>query len=212
MADSLSEWDTNPNNNTRFGSASVAEGGLPSDINNAIREITSQVASYVRNSIFPIGCVFETTNSTNPNTTLGFGEWELFGEGRVTVCIGSNGEQTWASGEERGSETHTLTDQQAPAHTHTFSDSGATANNDLSFTVSELAGFQSTTATGNLSATIGEAVIDTNDDDAREVSLSFSGNHSHGFSVSGTTSSFGGGQSHNNVQPSIALYRWRRTA
>lgn len=212
MASSVSEWDTNPNNNTLFGSASVAEGGLPSDINNAIREITAQIATYLQNNIFPVGCVYETTISTNPADTLGFGTWELFGEGRVTVCVGSNGEQTWVSAEERGSETHRLVADEVPSHTHTFAETGSTGNTNLDFTLNNFAGSQIATATGALDLTVGDFVLDTNDDDAAFLSAQFNGNHSHTFSVSGTTSARGGGGTHNNVQPSIALYRWTRTA
>ena len=39
----ISEWDSNPNNNTDIDSINIAEGCAPSGINNAIRELMSQV-------------------------------------------------------------------------------------------------------------------------------------------------------------------------
>lgn len=39
----VSEWDSNPNNNTDIDSINIAEGCAPSGINNAIRELMSQV-------------------------------------------------------------------------------------------------------------------------------------------------------------------------
>lgn len=39
--------------------------------------------------IYPIGSIYETTSVIHPNVSLG-GEWELYGAGRVTVCIDEN--------------------------------------------------------------------------------------------------------------------------
>ncbi len=36
---------------------------------------------------FPVGHIIETTNSANPKTYWGYGTWELYGKGRVTVAI-----------------------------------------------------------------------------------------------------------------------------
>ena len=39
--------------------------------------------------IYPIGSIYETTSVIHPNVSLG-GKWELYGAGRVTVCIDEN--------------------------------------------------------------------------------------------------------------------------
>jgi len=39
--------------------------------------------------IYPIGTIYETTNTVHPNTLFG-GTWELYGAGRVTVCRDSS--------------------------------------------------------------------------------------------------------------------------
>lgn len=40
-------------------------------------------------SVYPVGAIYISTNSTNPATSLGFGTWSAFGAGRVPV--GFNG-------------------------------------------------------------------------------------------------------------------------
>ena len=39
--------------------------------------------------VWPIGSIYETTSTVHPNVSLG-GSWELYGTGRVTVCIDEN--------------------------------------------------------------------------------------------------------------------------
>lgn len=42
----ISEWDTNPSNNTDVAGVDIAEGCAPSGINNAIRQVMAQVKSF----------------------------------------------------------------------------------------------------------------------------------------------------------------------
>lgn len=67
---------------------------------------------------YPIGKLEFNTTGVNPNSYLGFGTWVLWGQGRVPVCVASDG--IFAGAEtEVGSETVTLTEEQMPVHTHT---------------------------------------------------------------------------------------------
>lgn len=69
-------------------------------------------------TVYPIGCLYFSTNSTNPATSLGFGTWSAFGAGRVPVGFDS-GQTEFDTDEETGGEkTHTLTTDEMPAHTH----------------------------------------------------------------------------------------------
>lgn len=70
--------------------------------------------------MYPVGCIYTSVNSTNPNTSLGFGTWTAFGAGRVPVGF-SSGETEFDTDEETGgAKTVTLTSAQSgvPAHTH----------------------------------------------------------------------------------------------
>jgi hypothetical protein len=51
--------------------------------------------------IYPVGCIYFSTNSTNPATSLGFGTWAAFGAGRVPVGFDS-GDADFDTDEETG--------------------------------------------------------------------------------------------------------------
>lgn len=67
--------------------------------------------------VYPVGSIYTSTVSTNPNTLFGFGTWAAFGEGRVLVGKASSGTFLTA-GSTGGTETHTLTVAEMPSHTH----------------------------------------------------------------------------------------------
>lgn len=63
------------------------------------------------NIIYPIGCIYTTTVSTNPNTLFGTGTWAAFGAGKVLIGIDS-GDTDFDTVEETGGA-------KTVAHTHT---------------------------------------------------------------------------------------------
>lgn len=68
--------------------------------------------------LHPVGCIYFSTNSTNPATSLGFGTWTAFGAGQVPVGF-LNADPDFGTDEATGGEkTHTLTATEMPAHTH----------------------------------------------------------------------------------------------
>ena len=78
----------------------------------------SRIKTYILESVYPVNSIFTSTSSTNPGTSLGFGTWAAFGEGRVLVGKASSG--TFATGGATGgAETHTLSVSEIPSHTHT---------------------------------------------------------------------------------------------
>ena len=68
---------------------------------------------------FPVGSVFIAVVSTDPATLLGYGTWSAFGAGRVLVGLDSGDTDFDTVEETGGAKTHTLTEAQMPAHTHT---------------------------------------------------------------------------------------------
>jgi len=73
---------------------------------------------------YPIGSIYMSAVSTNPNTLFGFGTWVAFGAGRVPVGYNAS-DSNFNAGEKTGgsadatvvSHTHSVTDS---GHTHTF--------------------------------------------------------------------------------------------
>lgn len=57
--------------------------------------------------VYPVGCLYFSTNGTNPATSLGFGTWSAFGAGRVPVGFDSGNTFFDTDEEVGGSATHT---------------------------------------------------------------------------------------------------------
>ena len=74
---------------------------------------------------WPVGSVFISIVSTNPNTLLGYGTWSAFGTGRVLVGIDAGQTEFDTVEETGGAKTHTLTEAEMPAHTHTYQEPAA---------------------------------------------------------------------------------------
>ena len=63
---------------------------------------------------FPVGSVFFSAVATDPSELLGYGEWTLFGEGRMVMGCSSN-DTPLSTG---GSNSKTISTSNLPAHTH----------------------------------------------------------------------------------------------
>lgn len=134
---------------------------------------------------YPIGTYYETSNTSfNPNKATGwYGTWVEDTKGQTLVSRDSGTFKT--VGASVGSETVTLTGKQIPPHIHGFDVKGAILNWD-NITSGDYWGHK---------------------------------NKDLNFASSGVvalkelkTSSTGGGQAHNNIQPSKVAIRWHRTA
>ena len=161
------------------------------------RAISNINAAFVADLIYPVGSIYTSTSSTNPGTTFGTGTWEAFGEGKVLVGKASSG--TFATaGSTGGSETHALTEAEMPKHYHDMY-----GPNLLNFVP------QGETVGDNLGVS-GNTYGGGTDDDGvwRYPTFSTGGDASSGSSGSGTSN----GDAHNNLQPYIVVYMWKRTA
>ena len=152
----------------------------------------------------PIGSLEINITGTNPSEYLG-GVWESFGSGRTLVGVDSNDSDFDTAEETGGEKTHTLTTNEIPAHTHgSKSLVGTWAN------WGEGSGMVSSTANGYKVTGIVSALTDNNQygwgtatgRDQDNCSLKIDATHEH--------NSVGGGQAHNNLQPYITVYFWKR--
>ncbi|MCL2038034.1 hypothetical protein FWG95_03470 [Candidatus Saccharibacteria bacterium] len=143
---------------------------------------------------YPVGSIYISITNTSPSTTLGGGTWVQFGQGRTLLGIGSNDANTdttfgnttagainRTTVEELGGESaHTLIIAEMPNHNHP---------------PYPVAG-QSTTILHYVSGGVGANTINVGG------SLNMQGYGGTGFS--------GGGGAHNNVQPYVTVYFWKR--
>lgn len=170
-------------------------------------------------AVYPVGCLYTTTDGTNPATTFGFGTWAAFGAGRVMVGYDS-GDTDFDTAEETGgaktrtpsahsgaavaahaAHTHAVTSNVAVgdhgAHTHDIASQLATP--DL-FT-SNTGGTGVSGRSGNPSATLTHSVTNnavTSGDPSASLTHSVTQPSDHSaISV---------------VQPYIVVHVWKRTA
>lgn len=139
--------------------------------------------------MYPVGSIYASTVSTNPGTLFG-GTWEALPAGRVLLAQGTSEWGTeYAAGSTGGEATHTLTIGELPSHNHG---------------PGTLSGYYKCRETDdNGSAAHG----------AERVTFTKFDVNSDGDSVvinSGTTANTGSGAAHNNLQPYIAVFLWKR--
>jgi len=164
----------------------------------APNSITStEVAQSFLDTIYPIGSVYtNATNSTNPGTLLGFGTWVSFGAGRVPVGIDSGDTDFDTAEETGGAKTHTLASSELPNHTHNLYVTEYQGGDDCAW--------------GN-DATDGR--VGGNNINRQNRTSSQNGGKGAEI-IGGTAQDIDGtsGQAHNNLQPYIVVYMWKRTA
>jgi len=141
-------------------------------------------------TLYPVGSIYTSTVSTNPNTLFGFGTWTAFGAGRV--MIGQDG-SSFIAGATGGSAdavvvnhthsaTSTVTD---PGHSHAGLHTPVSANNPGPYV-----GWYGCSS-----------VVDVNTSSAVT-----------GITVATTNTSTGVSATNANLQPYIVVYMWNRTA
>lgn len=166
--------------------------------------------------IFPVGALFTTTGTQNPNQLWAGTTWERYAAGRVLVGAGeyteNNVKYTYANGATGGEVKHQLTADETPAHGHSLA--FGTTNLSFSFSVRSqskdaanvLAGTNTTVTRREHNS--GNAVEPSSAGSWYRDELSFS----HGITPTGTVGSTGGNGSHENRMPYVAVNIWRRTA
>ena len=131
----------------------------------------------------------ESTNPDfNPNLYYSNQTWERYGNGRVTVGVNESDTDFDTAGNTGGEKTHTLTVAEMPSHGNHLM---------LDYTYGACGNFNGYMDKSKLNA-YGSAGRGWNVWNGNEV-------YPAGLRV-------GGGEAHNNLQPYITVYRWRRTA
>jgi microcystin-dependent protein len=144
-------------------------------------------------AVHPVGSYYTSEDSTDPGTIFG-GTWVRV-KGKVLVGVDEAQTEFDTVGETGGEKTHVLTDAEMPSHNHggATGAGGAHAHN-----------IQRTVATGGsagagLDFTSGRYVIASG-------FVETSTSHTHAIPTSGSDTA------HNNLQPYVTCYMWKRTA
>ena len=150
-----------------------------------MRRFLTRVTQKITNA-WPVGSIFLSTVSTNPAQLLGFGTWAAFGAGRVLVGLDAGQTEFDTVEETGGAKTVALATGEMPVHGHGVNDPGHTHNVEV----------------GGASASTGIATGNATSQEARVLA------NTTGISIQNA----GSGQAHNNLQPYIVCYFWKRTA
>lgn len=132
--------------------------------------------------IYPVGSIYISTSSTFNPQNVWGGTWRKTADGRC--LIGAN--DTYPLGSTGGEERHYLSGNEMPPHGHS---------------AGKVAGFKLN------HKGIARSAFDTNSEQFLWIDQS-----STTASADLNTNSSGGGASHNNMQPYLAVYIWERTA
>ena len=151
---------------------------------------------------WPIGSIFISVVSTNPATLLGVGTWVAFGAGRVLVGRDANDADFDTAEETGGEKTHVLTTSEMPSHTH-VQDSHNHTQNAHSHTQTV-----NSATTGGLSGYTPDTSTNTGVNSGYSTAQATATNQA----ATATNQNTGGGAAHNNLQPYIICYFWKRTA
>ncbi len=185
------------------------------DLNKYVRDNTLAMDD----RFYPVGTIYTSVVATNPGTLLGFGTWVVFGAGKVMIGVDSSDSDFNSAEKTGGEKTHSLVTSEMPTHTHTgpshtHSFSGSTGNPSADHThsmngFSHGAGSSHHHSSGGGAYQFGSAPTST---------AGVSTHHTHSFSGTtggagtGATGSAGSGSAHNNLQPYVTVYMWKRTA
>ena len=161
---------------------------------------------------YPVGSIFMTTDttlntSTNVTTKLGCGSWEQI-QGRVLIGAGSGTDtnsttQTFAVNTTGGEYTHKLVATEIPPHRHWISDGAWDDGNSSS------AGQSNAQSKGLMSDAGTYQSYDTGSTYGRYDS--WAGGATYGASgKSSNDTNLDDANKHNNIQPYLAVYIWKR--
>lgn len=156
-----------------------------SSSDNSTKVATTAFVTTALAILYPIGSIYSSTVSTNPNTLFGFGTWVAYGAGRVLIGNGG-GFTAGATGGSADaivvSHTHTATVTD-PGHVHSV----ASDNNNNNG--------------GNSRQRGGDNTNQGNFNSASAVT---------GITVANSTTGSSGTNA--NLQPYVVVYMWNRTA
>lgn len=144
----------------------------------------SAVMRAIIDRVYPVGIIIDFAVETNPNTAVGCGtQWQRIADGRTLIASDASHPVGWSGGE----EVHVLTGPEMPNHTHGLIQAG-TDGDKLLMTAGKDGSYggENYLSFGTSVKPFAESVI----------SITYSG----------------GDVAHNNMQPSLAVCRWKRVA
>ena len=158
---------------------------LVNDGNTVMYRDWNKLVNSIKSAMYPVGSVYITYNNVNPGTFLG-GTWERFGQGRTLIGEGTGNDgstsMSFTANSTGGEYKHKLTVDEIPNHKHAVY-------------------IQNTTSNPQVNAPKWTVALPNSwKQYASDTKL-----------FGPSTGNAGGDASHNNIQPYITVYLWKRT-
>ena len=172
-----------------------------------LEKIVSDNKSELENKInsnfdktYPVGSIYISTSGTNPSTIYG-GTWERYGQGKTLVGLNESETEFSTINKIGGEKTHTLSVAEIPSHSHEII-FGPDENGSILFNSSDAVGSM-WVYEGEYRFAVRKDVTSTSYPSV--ISKSNIWNYPY-------TANVGGSSAHNNLQPYITVYMWKRVS
>lgn len=179
-----------------YGGSDVVEitqtdyDALPSEQKNNGTLYVIKDAPSIIDIIYPVGSIYMSVNNVNPGTYLKDTTWEAWGSGRVPVGVSSDTEFNTVE-KTGGEKTHTLKVKELPAQAAIQARNPTSAAKSTSAVNASWASV-SVAASASIVTSVYDAGV-------------------NGFVPFGESETTTGNTPHNNLQPYITCYMWKRT-
>ena len=229
MAYTRVNWENSPSTNTPLNAANL------NNMDSMLAELYEEVQRLKNNTggggaSFPVGYILMSATNVNPSTFTA-GTWEPWGTGRVPVAVDA-GNSNFDEPEKIGgaelvaldtahlpAHTHSMAHTHTMAHTHSFTTGSPSSRAITGYVAGHHSAAPSTESnyfqylrhgtSHSVTATISGAEIASHTHSGTTKASSASNT---GASSAANTGSTGSGTGHNNLQPYITCYMWKRTA
>ncbi|HML68271.1 MAG TPA: DUF859 family phage minor structural protein [Clostridia bacterium] len=160
---------------------------------------------WLTNLIFPVGSIRMTVSAADESAFLG-GTWVRWGIGRVPVGVNISDTNFNTVEKTGGTSTQALSAAEMPSHNHSFNGSVTINANGSHIHQASSGSYKVGSGSGSTYYYM------TNGGNTSGQTTGAGGSHDHTGYVTGTIGSNGSGTAHNNLQPYITCYFWKRTA
>ena len=180
---------------------------------------------------WPVGSIFLSAVSTNPNTLLGYGYWVSFSTGSLLIGIDSTQSEFDTLLEVGGAKTHILTEAELASHNHTQNSHNHTQDahthtqnshnhtqDSHSHVITELRDATTGGANTNIavtndsSSTLGTKTTGSTTATNQAATAVNQNATATNQAATATNNAAGSGTAHSILNPYIVVYMWKRTA
>ena len=162
------------------------------------KKVQQRTIKEVIDIVHPVGSIWETTTTDDPNVLWAGTTWVKMDAGRVLISAGTYTEDdttyTYNLGDKGGEAKHQITIEEMPNHSHVISIASAGKHRHKINSRSREAREATTPGSGW--------------DTPGSYYTEYDGTHTHAATASAT----GNNAKHNNMPPYEVIYRWKRTA